>query len=200
MSDIFSLIKETVPIHDLLDRAGVKYVSRTKNCKVSCPFHGEDNRKSGFVYIDTNTLRCFTCGDQWDQISFWAQANEWWKPGKDGGEVLDIGKAVASLKEEYGIEYNPPSWEQLYRELKDTAAPSKGYDDYKILERHKLAKYYAWRMSQKYSHFEREVREQQWNLVRDSWDTLSDLDLARDGWKNELNKWQENADTILGKK
>lgn len=195
-ANIFELIKETVPIHDLLDEAGVKYLTREKNCKVSCPIHGADNRKSAFIYVDTGELRCFTCNKSWDVISFWAEVNEWWKVNDAGEDVLDIGKAVASLKEKYDVEYTQPTWEQLYRDLKGTIGPAKGYAGYQLSERKKLASYYLWRVSQRLSKMSKEARAECWPAVMGLWNSMEDMDLSRDDWKDELNRWQEQAGRI----
>lgn len=198
MSGIFELIKDTVPIHDLMDQAGVHYTSRKKGCKVSCPFHGADVRKSGFIYVDTNTFHCFTCNQSWDQISFWAQANEWYKRDHEGKEVLDMGKAINSLKEMYGIEYTAPSWEQKYRSLSaEPVTPNAGYAGFPLADRRAMVQLALWEACKGFTRMSREDRERTWPAVRDLWDAAGDLDIERDDWKDLLNVWKERATLIV---
>lgn len=196
MDNVFDMIKAEVPIHDLLDIAGVSYPTREKNVKVSCPFHGEDNRKSGFIFVDTNVFRCFTCNQNWDVIAFWAQANEWWKVNAKGEDVLDMGKATASLKEKYKIEYTRPSWEQKFAELKRDV-PVSGFPAYPQHERVKMAQLYLWGISKSLARMGKPVRAQYWPRVSALLDQLDEVDLESPKWKSDLNSWQEDAILVV---
>lgn len=198
IENIFQLINAEVPIHDLLDNAGVKYATRERNLKVSCPFHGEDARKSAFVYVDTNSFRCFMCNESWDVVAFYAQANDLWKTGPDGEDVLDMGRAIAGLKDEYKIEYVRPAWETRFRELKGSAKPSQGYADFRQADREQMARLYLWHVSRALAPLSKEERAKRWETVRSLLDEIEDLDLGLPSWKDDLNRWRERATLVTG--
>jgi len=198
VENIFQLINETVPIHDLLDSMGVKYASRERNLKISCPFHGLDNQKSAFVYTDTNSVRCFTCNESWDVVAFYAQANELWKPGPEDEDVLDMGRAIAGLKEEYGITYERPAWEVRFRELKGLAKPPQGYEDFRQVDREQISRLYLWGVSRDLAPLTKEARAEQWENVRTLFNDLEDLDLGAPSWKHDLNCWHDRAKLVVG--
>lgn len=199
MSDVFEMINGEVSIWDLLESVGVEFPTRERSLKVSCPWHA-DARKSGYVYHDTNTYRCYACNTSWDPISFWAQANDWYKPNpKDpsGDQVLDMGKSIASLKDKYNIEYVRPEWETRFRELKDSAKPPRGYEDFPMAERVKMAQLYVWGISRDLFLFTREDRAASWDQIRSLLDEAEDLDLTAPTWKSDLNKWRECATLVV---
>ena len=63
MSRKVDIIKEVVSIYDLFDLTdpAVEYETKEVPTQISCPFHGDDARKSARVYPDTNSMRCFFC-------------------------------------------------------------------------------------------------------------------------------------------
>lgn len=200
IENIFQLINEVVPIHDLLQEAGAitKDTPRDRNMKISCPIHGADTRKSGFIYADTNTFRCYTCNESWDVVALCAQLHEFWKPGPEGEDVLDMGAAIAYLKDKYKIEYVRPAWEVRFRELKDSAGPPKGYEDFRQADREQVARLYLWNMSRSIVAWDRERRTAAWPAVRDLLDEMEDLDLGAPSWKSDLNAWRERATLLAG--
>lgn len=200
IENIFQLLNQSIAIHDLLQEAGAitARTPRDRNMKVSCPVHGADNRKSGFIYADTNTFRCYTCNESWDVVALCAQLHEMWKAGPEGEDVLDMGAAIGYLKDKYKIEYERPAWETRFRELKDSAAPSRGYEDFRQADREQMARLYLWNVSKALAPLDREARAIQWETVRALLDDIEDLDLGTPSWKPELNSWRERATLVIG--
>lgn len=198
IENIFQLLNFTVSIYDLLAEFGVEIPTRERSCKVSCPIHGTDSRKSGYIYHDTNSFRCYTCNKSWDVVALCAELHEWWKPGPDGEDVLDMGRAIGYLKDKYKVEYERPEWEVRFRELKGSAAPVQGYKDFPPQDRSQIARLYLWSVSQRASQLDRAERECSWEEVRPLLDEIEDLDLAQPSWKEDLNDWRKRATLVVG--
>lgn len=197
MSNVFDAIREKVCIFDLFDEMGMKYGSREKSAKLSCIFHGLDKRKSGYVFHDTNTFRCYVCNRSWDVIDFWAQANQWFKE-KDGEEVLDVGRAIADLSERYRVDFTAPDWQETYYKLRNQVRqPPKSFASMSEFERVKMRDYYVWKIGLLFAGISREGRESLWPCVREVWDSLDMVDLTSDTWKSDLNSWVESAKMVV---
>lgn len=190
MRTIFDEIKEHVSIFDMCDLAGVQYSTKQASHKVFCPFHDDTTTKSGYLYHDTNVFRCFTCAKSWDVVDFWAQHNEWYKD--ESREKLDVGRAIADLKERYGLEVVAPSWEQKYFALKHQETPT-GFQGYSLPDRVKLRDYYAWNKQLELRTMDKTRRKELVERACTLWDQLEAVDLEQDGWKDHLNKWLESS-------
>lgn len=195
MKSIFDEIKERVSIFDMCDLAGVQYSTKNASHKVFCPFHDDTATKSGYLYHDTDIMRCFTCAKSWDVIDFWAQHNEWYRDEKQ--EHLDVGKAIADLKERYNIEVIQPSWEQKYHQLKKTERKPQGYAGYDHASRVKLRDYYAWKLQLELRAVPKEARAGKVVQAMAVWDELDAVDLGLDSWKLDLSQWTETARNLL---
>lgn len=191
--NIFDAIKEQVSIFDMCDLAGVKYNTKLDSHKVFCPFHDDTTTKSGYIYHDTDTFRCFVCARNWDVIDFWAQHNEWYRETKTGEQALDVGKAIADLKTRFGIEVVQPTWEQKYFALRNEEPAPTGYDGYDMTQRIKLRDYYAWKVQLRLRELPKEARVELWGRVQRLWDELDQVDLEANGWKAHLNSWRSRA-------
>lgn len=55
------------PIQEMYDFQKVKRSSKIIQC--SCPFH-DDKNPSCVIYLDSNSMHCFSCGGNWDSIAF----------------------------------------------------------------------------------------------------------------------------------
>ncbi len=194
MKTIFDAIKEQVTIFDVCDLAGVHYHTKVDGHKVFCPFHDDTTTKSGYIYPDTNTFRCFVCARNWDVIDFWAQHNEWWKPHKKTGEpTLDVGKAIADLKTRFGIEVVQPTWEQKFFALRGEETTPQGYAGFPLAERVKMRDYYAWTTQLRLREVDKARRAETVDRALALWDQLDAVDLDTDSWKSDLNRWLDCA-------
>jgi len=59
-----------VSIFTIMDHFKVDYRAEDTRGAMSCPFHGEDNHPSGYVYPDSNTFYCFKESKSRDALSF----------------------------------------------------------------------------------------------------------------------------------
>lgn len=59
-------------IQELYDFQKVRKSSKRIQC--SCPFH-DDKNPSAVIYLDTNTMHCFSCGGNWDSIALSMKIN-----------------------------------------------------------------------------------------------------------------------------
>lgn len=194
---LIDLIKEEVSIYDLFEEAQprIKYISREKECQISCPFHGADLAKSARVYPQTNSMYCWTCGISWDVIDFWANLNEWWKDGR-----LDAGKAISDLMERYDLERLKPTWkEELDKILFTLSKKTNTYEDYDERARESAYLNFSWLISRKIQGLPTEDREALWPQVERCWDDFSAIDLTSPSWKDDLDSWRLSLNFLYGK-
>ena len=83
MDSIFEKIKQSVNISDVVEYYGLKL---DRNDKALCPFHKEDT-PSFSIKKDTNTYKCFGCGEGGDVIDFVSKLK--------GIEPLEAAKLIA---------------------------------------------------------------------------------------------------------
>jgi hypothetical protein len=55
------------PIEEMYDFQKVRRSANRIQC--SCPFH-EDKNPSAVIYLETNSMHCFSCSGNWDSIAF----------------------------------------------------------------------------------------------------------------------------------
>lgn len=194
---IIEKLKETVDIFDLLDAADIKYNNRLIKHNISCPFHGVDTKPSFTIYPDTNSCFCYTCngGTAWDQISFWAQVNEWWT---DDGH-LDMGRSIADLARRYNIRSIRPEWRKgLEANIAGAKAKRQGYAGVELSERTALKTTFTYRIARHVMKIPDEERDARWDEIRDMWDKLERIDLRRDSWMHDLKEWNREAHWVFG--
>jgi len=187
---IIDRIKEEVSIYDLFDEANppIKYVTRQKQSQISCPFHGEDAHPSARVYPDSNSFRCYTCSQSWDVVSYWAQANEWYK----GEDKLDIKRAIDDLCEKYGLSNTFSDWEKRFYAIKKQHEDDQ-QKDVPADDRFKLASYYSWNIAQRVHGLAPELRGPLRNTILGMWDTFETIDLSGTEWQESLISWYRSA-------
>ena len=194
--NLFEQVKDVVSIYDLLDRTNppVRYETKEKPCKIHCPFHGADNRKSCQVFPDSDSLWCYTCSRGWDVLDYWAEVNGWWVE-KGDIEVRDVVKAAKDLSDEYGIDTMRTDWEKKFYAIRaESQKVASEYKDYDTPERERLRDYYSWRVGNiVHERFE----ELRWETVRRTWDSFLRIQLSADDWKDQLTNWFESAKITL---
>ena len=194
---VIDRIKEEVSIYDLFDIANppVRYPTRAKPSQISCPFHGDDTHPSARVYPDDNFFRCYFCSKSWDVVSYWAQANEWYR----SDDKLDIGRAIEDLCSRYGISNTFSDWEKRFYSLKKQHEDSEaaGIDSE---ERLRLASFYSWDISKLVHAIPTDQRVELRSVVLTTWDDFSKLDLNMEDWKDHLISWYRSAKLELYEK
>ena len=187
---IIDRIKDEVSIYDLFDEANppIRYMTRGKQSQISCPFHGEDAHPSARVYPDSNSFRCYTCSQSWDVVSYWAQANEWYK----SEDKLDIKRAIDDLCEKYGLSNTFSDWEKRFYALKKQHEDdqTKGVT---IDDRIKLASFYSWDVSMLVHSLTPESRTPLRTTILGLWDTFEKIDLGGTEWQGDLISWYRSA-------
>jgi len=104
-------IKESVSILQVYNKyLGTNFsLSQVKRANVKCPFH-KDEKASARIYLDTNTLYCFSCLKHWSPVKF-IQEHTGLTPEEAKREACEIG----------GIEYRPAAPmtedEQIYYDV-----------------------------------------------------------------------------------
>jgi hypothetical protein len=63
-------IKEQVTLYQILIHYKIDFIGGGFKEQISCPFHGDDLKKSARLFPDTDTLFCWTCNKVWDVIEF----------------------------------------------------------------------------------------------------------------------------------
>lgn len=190
---VFDDIKSAVTIFDVMDKAKVKYSTTEVGHKVFCPFHDDTTTKSGYVYPDTDTFRCFVCSRSWDVIDFWARYNEWYKPGQDD---LDAGRAVGDLARLFSLQLDRPEWEKKLAVMRTPELT--GFAAYPLPDRVKMRDYYVWDWSLKVRTIPREARSLEIsNVLCSVWDKALSIPLAQDEWRALLEEWQRFANESI---
>ena len=70
---LISHIKESVSLGEVM-RAKGHIPTFEGEVQLSCPFHGEDNKKSARYYNETDTAYCWVCKEKWDLFSYTGKA------------------------------------------------------------------------------------------------------------------------------
>lgn len=186
--NIIERLNEEVSIYSLFDSADppVKYKTDKKPCQISCPFHGQDSRPSARVYPDTNSFRCYYCSRSWGPVTFWAQANSWYKDT----DKLDIGRAIDDLCTRYNISDNTFDWQRKFYGIK---AESEKAKEISIEERRLLQDYYSWSISKAVHTLTPENRDRLEKAIILLWQSLDKVNLREESWELDLKNWYEDA-------
>jgi len=91
-------IKAQVPIDAVLDRYGVKILTKEREFQYPCPLHGDgqDNSYSARMYPDTQSTYCFACHKARDVVGWVCDA-----------EGLPFGKALTWIERTFGVKNIP---------------------------------------------------------------------------------------------
>jgi hypothetical protein len=98
--DIVAAIMEQLSIYQVLAAYHVEFIGGGEPEQIHCPFHGADINKSARIYPETDSIYCFTCGKNWNVISFVQEQEE-----------LTFVETCRFIRAKWDIEISMPDYE-----------------------------------------------------------------------------------------